>query len=58
MHYPALTKILKETADEFELEYQENEHFIPALKKHYGMLKLLSRPDAVVPTIGKSAMYA
>ena len=58
VHYPALTKILKETADEFELEYQENEHFIPALRKHYGMLKLLSRPDAVVPTIGKSAMYA
>ena len=57
-HYPALTEILKETADEFGLEYQENERFWPALKKHYGMLKHLSREDAYVPTIGKSAMYA
>lgn len=57
-HYPALTEILKETADEFGLEYQENERFIPALKKHYGMLKHLSKKDAYVPTIGKSAMYA
>ena len=58
VHYPALTDILKQTAEDFELEYQENEHFIPALRKHYNMLKLLSRPDAEVPTIGKSAMYA
>ena len=57
-HYPALTEILKETADEFGLEYQENERFWPALKKHYGMLKHLSKPDATVPTIGASAMYA
>ena len=57
-HYPALTDILKETADEFGLEYQENERFWPALKKHYGMLKHLSKEDAYVPTIGKSAMYA
>ena len=57
-HYPALTDILAETAEEFGLEYQENERFIPALKKHYGMLKHLSKEDAYVPTIGKSAMYA
>jgi len=57
-HYPVLTDILKETAEEFGLEYQENERFIPALKKHYGMLKHLSKEDAYVPTIGKSAMYA
>ena len=57
-HYPALTEILKDTADEFGLEYQENERFIPALKKHYKMLKHLSKEDAYVPTIGKSAMYA
>ena len=57
-HYPVLTEILKETAEEFGLEYQENERFIPALKKHYGMLKHLSKEDAYVPTIGKSAMYA
>ena len=57
-HYPALTDILKETADEFGLVYQENERFWPALKKHYQMLRHLSRPDAEVPTIGASAMYA
>ena len=58
VHYPALTDILKETAEEFGLEYQENERFSTALVKHYEMLKHLSKPDATVPTIGKSAIYA
>lgn len=57
VHYAALTSILKETAEEFGLEYQENEKFWPAIKKHYVLLKQLSKPDAVVPRIGKSAMY-
>jgi linoleoyl-CoA desaturase len=58
VHYPALTKILKSTCDDFGIEYQENPNFWVALKKHYWMLKHLSRPDAVVPRVGKSALIA
>ncbi len=58
VHYPALTKILKSTCDDFGIEYQENPNFWVALKKHYWMLKHLSRPDATVPRVGKSALIA
>ena len=57
VHYPALTRILKETAEEFGLEYQENEKFTTALVKHYNILKHLSKPDATVPRVGKSAQF-
>ncbi len=55
VHYPALTKILEETAEEFGLEYQENESFWKAFKKHLQMLHILSKADATVPRVGKSA---
>ena len=55
VHYPALTKILKETCDDHGIEYQENRTFWMALKKHYQILKHLSAPDATVPRVGKSA---
>lgn len=55
VHYPALTKILKETCDDHGIEYQENRTFWMALKKHYQILKHLSTPDATVPRVGKSA---
>jgi len=58
VHYPAITQILKDTAEEYGLEYQENETFAQAMIKHHRMLKHLSKPDATVPRIGKSAMYA
>jgi len=58
VHYPAITEILKDVAEEFELEYQENKTFWTAMVKHYKMLKHLSKPDATVPRIGKSAQYA
>ena len=57
VHYPALTKILKEVCDEFGIEYQENPNLWVALKKHYQILKHLSFPDATVPRIGKSATF-
>lgn len=55
VHYPALTKILKATCDDFGIEYQENPNMWVALKKHYKILKHLSYPDSTVPRIGKSA---
>ncbi|MEZ4920702.1 MAG: acyl-CoA desaturase [Saprospiraceae bacterium] len=55
VHYPALTKILKEVADEFGIVYQENPNFWVALRKHYVILKHLSKPDATVPRYGPSA---
>ncbi len=42
VHYPVLTKILKQTCDDFGIEYQENADFFTALKKHYQILKRLS----------------
>lgn len=54
VHYPALTKILKQTCDDYGIEYQENPDFWTALKKHYKILKHLSFPDATVPRVGKS----
>ncbi len=58
VHYPALTKILKQVCDEYGIEYQENPDFWTALKKHYVILKHLSHPDATVPRVGKSALIA
>ena len=54
-HYIPLTRIIKQTAEDFGLQYQENEDFLEALKLHIGMLKKLSKKDAVVPQYGASA---
>jgi len=55
VHYNKLTDILKETADEFGIDYYENPNFWVALRKHMWMLHHLSKPDATVPEYGKSA---
>ena len=57
VHYPALTEIVKQTAEDFGLEYQENKTFGKALVKHYEILKHLSHPEAEVPRVGKSALF-
>ncbi len=49
VHYPALTKILKEVCDEYGLVYQENPNIWVALKKHYRILKDLSYPPESMP---------
>jgi linoleoyl-CoA desaturase len=49
VHYPQLTQILKETCDEYGIEYQENPNLWVAFRKHMEMLKILSHPDAYVP---------
>lgn len=54
-HYIPLTRIIKQTAKEFGIQYQENPGFWPALKLHMQMLKKLSKPDAEVPQYGASA---
>lgn len=54
-HYIPLTRIIKQTAEDFGLQYQENENFLKALKLHLYMLKKLSKKDAVVPQYGASA---
>ncbi|MCU0428742.1 MAG: acyl-CoA desaturase [Cytophagaceae bacterium] len=38
-HYPKLSKIVRETAREFNVPYIENKTFIGALKSHYLMLR-------------------
>lgn len=46
VHYPEIQKILKKTAEEFQLPYNENKTFWIALKSHYGMLKHLGRVES------------
>ncbi|MEM9885575.1 MAG: acyl-CoA desaturase [Bacteroidota bacterium] len=58
VHYDVLTDILKDTAEEFNIDYYENPNFWVALKKHMWMLHHLSKPDAKVPEYGKSASIA
>ena len=55
VHYPQITQILIETCEDYGIEYQENPTFWEALKKHYIILKHLSKPDAEVARVGKSA---
>ncbi|OIN57401.1 fatty acid desaturase family protein [Arsenicibacter rosenii] len=43
IHYPALTKIVRETAGEFGLPYLENASFGTALYSHYCMLRRLGQ---------------
>jgi linoleoyl-CoA desaturase len=45
VHYPALQKIVKETAQEFNLPYNENPTFLGALKSHYLRIKRLGRTE-------------
>ena len=56
VHYAELTDILVATCEDHGIEYQHNESFWIALKKHYKILKHLSHEDATVPRIGKSAL--
>ena len=43
IHYPAITVIVKQTAQEFGLPYLENPSFFTALHSHYRLLKKLGR---------------
>lgn len=47
VHYPAISKIVQETAEEFQIPYLENPSFFVALKSHFQyMQRIGSLPDA------------
>jgi len=48
IHYVALSEIVKQTAEEFDLPYIENETFGSALVSHYNMLKKFGHDDYVL----------
>jgi len=50
IHYPAIGKILKDTAAEFDIPYIENHSFIDALKSHYRILKKFADEARVAVT--------
>jgi len=45
VHFPALTKILKATANEHGIEYRENKKMITAIKKHCRWLKKMGSAE-------------
>lgn len=45
IHYPAISEIVRETALEHGLPYNENETFFSALQSHYRFLKIAGQPD-------------
>ncbi len=47
VHYPSLAKIVKETAQEFQLPYHEERTFFGALRNHGRMLRQLGRKPNV-----------
>ncbi len=53
-HYMQLARIIKQTAEDFGMQYQENPGFWVALKLHMKMLKHLSNKEANVPQYGSS----
>lgn len=54
-HYIPVTRIIKQAAADFGLQYKENKNFWTALRLHFEMLYHLSKKDAVVPQYGSSA---
>ncbi len=49
VHYPALTKIVKSTAEEYGLSYRENRTLTGAFLAHLRWMKVLGRADGVGP---------
>ncbi|MCH8516465.1 MAG: acyl-CoA desaturase [Cyclobacteriaceae bacterium] len=46
VHYPSIAPIVKETAEEFGIDYLENKDFMTALKSHIKVLKKVGLPHA------------
>ncbi|MEK6482118.1 acyl-CoA desaturase [Catalinimonas sp. 4WD22] len=44
VHYPKIAHIVKQTAEDFQLDYNVKPNFIEALKSHVSMLKMLGQP--------------
>ncbi|MGK7391382.1 MAG: fatty acid desaturase family protein [Candidatus Cyclobacteriaceae bacterium M2_1C_046] len=45
VHYPAISKILKETAGEYKLPYFHHKTFVGAIYEHGKMLRMMGRSD-------------
>ncbi|HYV94458.1 MAG TPA: acyl-CoA desaturase [Chitinophagales bacterium] len=45
VHYPAISKIVKQTADEYHVPYHSNPTFASAIASHYKFLKRLGREN-------------
>ena len=45
IHYPIISKIVKATAQKFDVPYHENRTFFGAIKSHYKMLKKFGSAD-------------
>ena len=43
VHYPAISKIVKETAEEYDLPYNAHDTYYQALKSHFSLLNKLGR---------------
>jgi linoleoyl-CoA desaturase len=50
IHYPEISKIVRQTAREFNLPYHESPTFFMALKSHYRVLKKLGREAYALQT--------
>ncbi len=48
VHYPAIAKIVKKTADEFGLPYHEQPNFLKALRSHFKFLIEMGRPPLAI----------
>ena len=46
LHYPALSKIVEETSNEFGVRYEAHQTFGAAVASHYRLLKTLGQPAA------------
>ncbi len=49
IHYPAISKIVKQTAKEFNLPYHEAPSFYTAVRSHFRALKRMGRTPQVIP---------
>ncbi len=57
VHYPQMTEIIRETAEEYGIQYYENPGFWNAYGKHLTLMHKLSKPDGAVPQYGSSAAF-
>ncbi len=46
LHYPAISRILQETADEFDVQYRVHRSLGAAIASHYRILRRLGQPEA------------
>ncbi len=49
VHYPSVSKIVRQTVEEFQLPYFEEKSFLSAVRSHFRLLKLLGKQDQLQP---------